>query len=120
MPTAAPNAAERFISGKVMASPDMASGPTPWPIKMLSIMLYSEAAVIAMMAGRAYCISSLPTGFVPSSSVACLLSIMFTNLILCKVTACWLKYIAKSCKKLFYFVSRRMILSLFYNMCVIS
>ena len=75
MPTAAPKAADRFIRGNVIASPEIARAPTPCPMKMLSIMLYSEEAVIAMMAGRAYCASSLPTGFVPSSSVACLLSI---------------------------------------------
>ena len=32
-------AAVRFISGKVMARPAMAMGPTPWPMKMLSMML---------------------------------------------------------------------------------
>ena len=52
-PTSVPNAVERFIRGKVTASPEIASGPTPCPTKTLSTMLYSEDAVIAMMAGRA-------------------------------------------------------------------
>ena len=30
-------------------------------------MLYSELAVIAMMAGKEYCISNLPIGAVPNS-----------------------------------------------------
>ena len=38
-PTSEPKAAARFISGKVSARPEMASGPTPWPMKMLSTML---------------------------------------------------------------------------------
>ena len=38
-PTSEPKAAAKFISGKVMASPDMAKGPTPCPIKILSTML---------------------------------------------------------------------------------
>ena len=38
-PTSEPKAAARFISGKVTARPEMASGPTPWPMKMLSTML---------------------------------------------------------------------------------
>ena len=71
MPTAAPKAAERFMKGKVMASPLMASAPTPCPMNMLSVMLYNDDATIAMMAGRAYCVSSCPTGFVPNSSVFC-------------------------------------------------
>ena len=31
-PTRVPNAVDRFMSGKVTASPDMAIGPTPCPI----------------------------------------------------------------------------------------
>ncbi|MBR2252976.1 MAG: hypothetical protein IJ895_00935 [Prevotella sp.] len=72
-PIAAPKAAERFIKGKVTARPDMASGPTPCPMKMLSTILYSDDATIATMAGMAYCNSRLPTGRVPNSKVACLL-----------------------------------------------
>ena len=34
---------------------------------MVSTMLYNELAVIAMMAGKEYCISSLPIGAVPNS-----------------------------------------------------
>ena len=56
-----------------MASPLIANAPQPCPIKTLSVILYSDAAVMAAIAGKAYCISSLPTGLVPSSRVACLL-----------------------------------------------
>ena len=72
MPMAAPKALVKFIKGNVMASPEMAIAPTPWPMKILSTILYNDAAVIAIMAGMAYCISSLPTGLVPNSKVACL------------------------------------------------
>lgn len=81
-PIAAPKAAERFINGNVIANPDIAIAPTPCPMKMESTILYSDDAVIAMIAGIAYCMSSFPTGFVPNSNVACLLSISF----FCKVT----------------------------------
>ena len=37
--TIALKAALRFITGKVNARPEIASGPTPWPIKILSTML---------------------------------------------------------------------------------
>ena len=47
-------------------------------------MLYKEDAVIAMMAGSVYWASNLPTGFVPSSNVACLFSILRFTLQLCK------------------------------------
>jgi hypothetical protein len=66
-PTIAPNAAPKFIKGKVMAKPDIAKGPTPCPMKILSTILYKDEAVIAIMAGMAYCINRLPIGFVPSS-----------------------------------------------------
>ena len=72
---AAPKAVARFMNGKVMANPEMARGPTILPMKILSIILYSEAAVIATIAGMAYCASNLPMGLVPSSNVAFLLSI---------------------------------------------
>ena len=36
-------------------------------MKMPSMMLYMEEAVIATMAGMAYCMSSLPTGFSPNT-----------------------------------------------------
>ena len=84
-PTAAPKAAARFIKGNVNANPEMAMAPTPCPMKMLSTMLYSEEAVMAMMAGKAYCMSRGPTGFVPSSNVALLFSIQSFK-IACKVT----------------------------------
>ena len=59
-PTRVPRAVLRFISGKVTASPEMAYAPTSliWPMKMLSTILYNEDAVMAMMAGTAYCIRS--------------------------------------------------------------
>ena len=74
-PTAAPKAAARFMKGKVRANPEMAMAPTPCPMNMLSTILYSDDAVMAMMAGKAYCISRGPTGFVPNSKVALLFSI---------------------------------------------
>ena len=88
-PTAAPKAADKFIRGKVIAKPDIAIGPTPCPMKMLSTMLYSDEAVMAMMAGMAYCISSSPIGRVPSRRAACLLSLIRVfslRKISCKVT----------------------------------
>ena len=68
-PTRVPKAVLRFISGKVTPRADMASAPTPsiWPMKMLSTILYSEDAVIAMMPGIAYFASSLLIFSVPSS-----------------------------------------------------
>lgn len=38
-PTSEPKAAARFIRGKVIANPEIAKGPTPCPIKILSTML---------------------------------------------------------------------------------
>ena len=59
------NAITRFISGKVMASPAIAMGPTPRPMKILSTMLYTDTATLAMIAGMEYSISNLPIGSVP-------------------------------------------------------
>ena len=67
-PTMAPMAAPKFMNGKVIANPEIAKGPTPCPMKMLSTMLYSDDAVIAMMAGVAYFFSSLPTSSVPNNN----------------------------------------------------
>ena len=67
-PIIAPNAADRFISGKVIANPLMANEPTPWPINMLSIMLYNDDAVMAIIAGTAYFNSNLRIGSVPNSA----------------------------------------------------
>jgi len=53
----APKAAVMFISGNVSANPEMARGPTPCPIKILSMMLYVEAAAVAMIAGTEYMIN---------------------------------------------------------------
>ena len=58
-------ATTRFISGKVMARPEIAIGPTPRPMKMESTILYSEVTSAAMMAGREYCTNSFPIGLVP-------------------------------------------------------
>ena len=66
-PTRVQNAISRFISGKVMASPEMASAPTPCPIKILSMILYNEVSVIPMMAGMEYCKSNLPIGAFPKT-----------------------------------------------------
>lgn len=52
-PTNVPNAVDSVISGKVSASPEMANGPMPWPMKMRSMMLYKATAVVATMAGIA-------------------------------------------------------------------
>jgi hypothetical protein len=56
------------MKGKVIANPEIANGPTPCPIKILSIILYKDDAVIAMMAGVAYLFNNLPTLSVPSSN----------------------------------------------------
>jgi hypothetical protein len=47
-------------------------------------MLYSDDATIATIAGKAYCISKELTGFVPSSSAACLLLIFIVSYFLRK------------------------------------
>ena len=67
-PTIAPMAAPKFMNGKVMAQPDIAKGPTPCPMKMLSIILYNDDAVIAMIAGVAYFFNNLPTSSVPNNN----------------------------------------------------
>src|SRR5574344_1815610 len=69
MPTKEPTAAERFISGRVTASPDRANASTPFPIKARSTMLYSEEANIAAMDGMAYLINNLPIFSLPNSDV---------------------------------------------------
>ena len=67
-PIMAPNAAERFMRGNVIANPLMAYEPTPCPINILSIMLYNDDAVIAIIAGTAYFKSSLRIGSEPNSA----------------------------------------------------
>ena len=52
-PIMAPTAMLRFMKGKVVVRPWIASTPTPCPMKKRSTRLYRELAVIAMMAGRA-------------------------------------------------------------------
>ena len=71
-PTSVPSAVERFISGKVTASPEIAYAPTSliWPMNMLSTILYKEDAVMAMMPGTAYSFNRVLIFFVPSSAVA--------------------------------------------------
>ena len=51
IPTIEPRAETIFIIGRVMPNPAIAIAPTPLPIKMLSVKLYSEVADIAMIAG---------------------------------------------------------------------
>ena len=46
----------------------MAMGPTPCPMKMLSTILYSDVASIAIIAGVAYCLSNFPIFSVPNST----------------------------------------------------
>ena len=50
-PIIAPKAAERFITGIVIANPEIANALTPCPMKARSITLYSADAIIAAMAG---------------------------------------------------------------------
>ena len=58
----------RFINGKVMARPEIAIGPTPRPMKILSTILYKDVATAAIIAGTEYCTSNLPMVFVPKVS----------------------------------------------------
>ena len=83
-PTIAPIAAPKFMKGKVMANPEIAKGPTPCPMKMLSIILYNEEAVIAMMAGVAYFFNNFPTLSVPNSK-APFGSLIYPNFLRCKI-----------------------------------
>ncbi|OPZ71615.1 MAG: hypothetical protein BWY83_01067 [bacterium ADurb.Bin478] len=78
-PTSAPKAAARFIKGKVMARPEMASAPTPWPMKMPSVILYSDEAVMAMTEGSAYCINRRHTLSVPSAAADFCPFILYSN-----------------------------------------
>ena len=52
LPTNMPNEVSTFMNGKVNASPDNASGPTPCPMKMRSTMLNSDITTVPVMAGR--------------------------------------------------------------------
>ena len=52
-PTSVPNAVAKFMMGSVSPKPANAMAPTPCPMKIRSMMLYNEVAVVAMMAGRA-------------------------------------------------------------------
>ena len=70
MPTSKTSAKVRFMTGNVIARPEMANGPTPCPIKILSMMVEREKTTIAAMAGKEYRRSSFPIGSVLSKSVA--------------------------------------------------
>ncbi len=70
-PTNEPKAAARLINGKVTANPAIANGPTPCPIKILSIILYNEAAVIATIAGTAYFINNFRISSEPKVRGVC-------------------------------------------------
>ncbi len=59
-------ATTRFIIGNVIANPAIAIGPTPLPMKMLSMILYNEVATLAMIAGTEYCTNSLLIDLDPS------------------------------------------------------
>jgi len=50
-PIMAPKAIIKFIKGMVKANPEIAYGPTPFPMKMRSITLYSEETVMPKIAG---------------------------------------------------------------------
>ena len=50
-PTIDPNAEIIFIIGNATPKPAIAIGPTPFPIKILSVKLYSDVADVAIMAG---------------------------------------------------------------------
>lgn len=52
-PTIAPNAAVMLIMGIQIPSAVIANGPTPCPIKILSVMLYRAEVTVATIAGTA-------------------------------------------------------------------
>ena len=79
-PTSITRAKVRFMTGKVIARPEIARGPTPCPMKMLSMMLYREKTTIAAMAGMEYRRSSFPMGSVLNKRVA-RVSLMWTCLV---------------------------------------
>src|SRR5699024_6319860 len=68
--TRVPKAAITFMIGIVMAKPEIASGPTPWPIKILSIMLCNDEDNIAMIDGIAYLNNNLGIFSVPNTKGA--------------------------------------------------
>lgn len=76
-PTNDPKAAAKFINGKVNANPAMPNGPTPWPMNMLSVMLYSDEAVMAMMEGMANLVNNFPMGSVPKIKGECFIDIYY-------------------------------------------
>ena len=67
-PISIPRAVDKFMTGNVTANPAMASGPTPWPMKMRSTILYSDITTTPTIAGRLYFQSSFPTGACSNSN----------------------------------------------------
>ena len=65
-PTSMLKADRKFINGKVSANPEMAIGPTPCPMNIRSIMLYSEAIMAPTIAGKEYIHNNLRTFMVPN------------------------------------------------------
>ena len=66
-PIMAPKAAPRFMNGLATAMPLIPMSPTPCPTNMLSTILYTDDATMAMMAGMAYPARSFPMGCSPNS-----------------------------------------------------
>ena len=60
-----PNAINKIMKGNVSANPEMASGPTPCPMKILSTILYNDITTVPIMEGMEYCQISLPRFSVP-------------------------------------------------------
>lgn len=52
-PTSMPSEEVRFITGKVMARPEIASAPTPCPMKIRPITLYIIETTVPIMPGKA-------------------------------------------------------------------
>ena len=81
-PTKAPNAAAKFIKGKVKAKPDIAKAPTPCPMNILSTTLNKLDAICAIIAGVAYCNNKVPIFSLPKIKAFS----SFTFIIVCKIT----------------------------------
>ena len=67
-PTIEPKAAVMLMIGIHIPSPDMANGPTPCPMKILSVILYSAEVTVATIAGMAYRTSSFDNRSVPNET----------------------------------------------------
>ncbi len=68
-PMSTPIAALMFITGNVMANPAIASAPTPRPMNIRSITLYSDITTIPTIAGMLYSHSRRPIGRVDKSDM---------------------------------------------------